>query len=447
MLPRPADERRDRRDRRPDRRRQEDRARARPARARSGDADAGLRSRPDRPARSSWPTQYQADDALFGCCVDLGRESVDTRSNAEEVARWVDKRKFRSVRLVTTDWHMPRARFEISRQLGGGIVGRSATRSRAIRASPSSSPNITNICSAARRCSSASDERSSARCSSRSSSIPAASSTCSSGSPSLPLGRGAGPRGSPTAGRASTAAAPASCSASGPGSRARCRAAPVLVASQASVDVRDDRDRSCILDTPAAVMKSELGRIPLWGRLTRAYGIIPVDRDGGAAALRRLLRGRRRGDRAKAGRSSSSPKARGSRPASGRRSSPASPASTARSNLPVVPVALDSGRVWPRRSFVKRPGMVTMRFGEPIPPGLPRKETEARVHAAINALEDPSPRHAGVEHRRLTPRFSSADTSDPVLRRGSRHHSHSTRCRADGTRRAASPRRPARPSA
>ena len=80
----------------------------------------------------------------------------------------------------------------------------------------------------------------------------------------------------------------------------------------------------------------------------------------------------------KAGRSSSSPKARGSRPASGRRWSPASPASTGRSNLPVVPVALDSGRIWPRRSFVKRPGIVTMRFGEPIPPGLPRKEVEAQ---------------------------------------------------------------------
>jgi 1-acyl-sn-glycerol-3-phosphate acyltransferase len=54
----------------------------------------------------------------------------------------------------------------------------------------------------------------------------------------------------------------------------------------------------------------------------------------------------------------------------------------------VVPVALDSGRIWPRRGFVKRPGIVTMRFGEPIPPGLPRKEAEARVHSAINALED-----------------------------------------------------------
>jgi uncharacterized SAM-binding protein YcdF (DUF218 family) len=63
--------------------------------------------------------QYPANAALFSCCIDLGREAVDTRSNADEVARWVKKRRFRSVRLVTTDWHMPRAGFEIERQVGG----------------------------------------------------------------------------------------------------------------------------------------------------------------------------------------------------------------------------------------------------------------------------------------------------------------------------------------
>jgi uncharacterized SAM-binding protein YcdF (DUF218 family) len=60
-------------------------------------------------------------EALFECCVDLGRESVDTRSNAEETARWLRKHEFKSVRLVTTDWHMPRARFELSRRTGKGV--------------------------------------------------------------------------------------------------------------------------------------------------------------------------------------------------------------------------------------------------------------------------------------------------------------------------------------
>jgi uncharacterized SAM-binding protein YcdF (DUF218 family) len=66
--------------------------------------------------------QYPGRDAAFLCCVDLGRESVDTRSNADEVARWVQRRHFRTVRLVTTDWHMPRAKFEIARQLGPGVA-------------------------------------------------------------------------------------------------------------------------------------------------------------------------------------------------------------------------------------------------------------------------------------------------------------------------------------
>ncbi|TFI59516.1 YdcF family protein [Sphingomonas parva] len=65
--------------------------------------------------------EYPGNDALFRCCIDLGRESVDTRSNAEEVARWMEKHRFRSLRLVTTDWHMPRARFELSRRLGGDV--------------------------------------------------------------------------------------------------------------------------------------------------------------------------------------------------------------------------------------------------------------------------------------------------------------------------------------
>lgn len=60
-------------------------------------------------------------ERLFECCVDLGSESVDTRSNAEEARRWLDRRGYRSIRLVTSDWHMRRARYEFNRQLGGDI--------------------------------------------------------------------------------------------------------------------------------------------------------------------------------------------------------------------------------------------------------------------------------------------------------------------------------------
>jgi uncharacterized SAM-binding protein YcdF (DUF218 family) len=54
---------------------------------------------------------------LIRCCVDLGSESVDTRSNAEEAQRWLAKHKYKSVRLITSDWHMRRARYEFERVL------------------------------------------------------------------------------------------------------------------------------------------------------------------------------------------------------------------------------------------------------------------------------------------------------------------------------------------
>ncbi|HEU5481493.1 MAG TPA: YdcF family protein [Sphingomicrobium sp.] len=56
---------------------------------------------------------------LIRCCVDLGSESVDTRSNAEEAKRWLDRRGYRSLRLITSDWHMRRARYEFRRVLEG----------------------------------------------------------------------------------------------------------------------------------------------------------------------------------------------------------------------------------------------------------------------------------------------------------------------------------------
>jgi uncharacterized SAM-binding protein YcdF (DUF218 family) len=53
---------------------------------------------------------YHTSPTLFACCIDLGGEAVDTRSNAEETANWVREHGYRTVRLVTSDWHLPRAR-------------------------------------------------------------------------------------------------------------------------------------------------------------------------------------------------------------------------------------------------------------------------------------------------------------------------------------------------
>ena len=59
---------------------------------------------------------------LVRCCVDLDSSSVDTRSNAEEAKRWLEERKFKSIRLITNDWHMRRARYEFRRALGDAFT-------------------------------------------------------------------------------------------------------------------------------------------------------------------------------------------------------------------------------------------------------------------------------------------------------------------------------------
>jgi 1-acyl-sn-glycerol-3-phosphate acyltransferase len=142
---------------------------------------------------------------------------------------------------------------------------------------------------------------------------------------------------------------------------------------------------------PVIVMKKELADIPLFGFMTRRYGVIPVERSAGAKALRNLVS---EGQRAIAS----------GRPViiypEGTRVRPGE-TPPLRSGfaglyrvlgLPVVPVAMDSGRLW-GGGIVKRSGSVHFVVGETIPPGLKRDEIEARVHAAINALElAPQPR-------------------------------------------------------
>jgi uncharacterized SAM-binding protein YcdF (DUF218 family) len=57
--------------------------------------------------------RYKRPQKLFDCCIDLGFRAVDTRSNALETTRWAAKHKLKTIRLVTHDWHMRRARLEL----------------------------------------------------------------------------------------------------------------------------------------------------------------------------------------------------------------------------------------------------------------------------------------------------------------------------------------------
>lgn len=139
-----------------------------------------------------------------------------------------------------------------------------------------------------------------------------------------------------------------------------------------------------LLGSPAMVLKRELMRIPLWGWAAVKYGALVVDRDASSKALRTLMR---EGAAVRATGRSVIVYAEGTRVPHGQcpplRSGFAGLYKAL--DLPVVPIALDSGRLLPKKG-AKRAGVITIRIGAPIPAGLPRREAEARVHAAINVL-------------------------------------------------------------
>ncbi|RCL01717.1 MAG: hypothetical protein JSC085_000609 [Candidatus Tokpelaia sp. JSC085] len=58
-----------------------------------------------------------ADPDLFQCCVDLGRQAINTVGNAEESARWVEENGYQTVFIVTNSYHMPRSLIEFKRKM------------------------------------------------------------------------------------------------------------------------------------------------------------------------------------------------------------------------------------------------------------------------------------------------------------------------------------------
>jgi 1-acyl-sn-glycerol-3-phosphate acyltransferase len=146
-----------------------------------------------------------------------------------------------------------------------------------------------------------------------------------------------------------------------------------------------------VLDDPAPVAKRELLRLPIYGWYMGRAGAIAIDRRAGAAALRRMIAAAR--SAAAAGR----PIVifpQGTRVAP-RERLPYQPGVAALYRalaLPLVPAAVNSGLFWGRRSFLKRPGRITLEFLEPIPAGWPRQrlmaELERRIETATTALEE-----------------------------------------------------------
>jgi 1-acyl-sn-glycerol-3-phosphate acyltransferase len=144
-----------------------------------------------------------------------------------------------------------------------------------------------------------------------------------------------------------------------------------------------------IFDRPAIVIKRELGFVPLYGWYALKAGMIPIDRRAGAAALRRMMAA---SERAKGAGRPILIFPEGTRTAVGERHAyqPGVAALYRQLDLPLVPVALNSGLFWGRRRFLKRPGRITVEILPPIPPGRDRRsavaELEDRMEAATARL-------------------------------------------------------------
>jgi 1-acyl-sn-glycerol-3-phosphate acyltransferase len=149
---------------------------------------------------------------------------------------------------------------------------------------------------------------------------------------------------------------------------------------------------------PAYLMKRELFYVPFHGWFSYKFKMIPVDRDKGPTALRRMLAEAK--TRAAVGREIVIfPE--------GTRRAPGAPPDYKTGvfllyealQIPCVPVALNSGLFWPRRSFKRYPGTIVVEFLDPIPPGLPKREFLPRLQETIETASNRLIAEAGGTER------------------------------------------------
>ena len=133
---------------------------------------------------------------------------------------------------------------------------------------------------------------------------------------------------------------------------------------------------------PAIVLKDELKWIPFYGWFCVKFGHILVKRDKAASALKAMIRDAR--NRAAVGREIVIfPEGTRMAPGAEPDYKPGYVALYEGLGLPAVPLALNSGLYWPRRSYLRFPGTIVVEFLDPLPPGLPRAEFRARMETAI----------------------------------------------------------------
>jgi 1-acyl-sn-glycerol-3-phosphate acyltransferase len=137
-------------------------------------------------------------------------------------------------------------------------------------------------------------------------------------------------------------------------------------------------------DRPLFIYKRELGFIPMFGWYLIKSKMIGVDRSGGMRSLMEMAR-------------RAPQEVRGGRQLiifpEGTRTAVGAPPDYktgvgqiyVNSGVPCVPVALNSGLFWPRRTFMRYPGTLVVEFLDPLPPGLSRKDFIERISTSIEA--------------------------------------------------------------
>ena len=164
-------------------------------------------------------------------------------------------------------------------------------------------------------------------------------------------------------------------------------------------------------DQPIFILKRELNWIPFFGWYLLKAGMIGIDRKAGVRSLKAMTRMAQQ--RMHDGRQLVI------FPEGTRRPVGAAPAYKngvaliyAGAGVPCIPVALNSGLFWPRRTFLRYPGTMVIEFLDPLPPGLPRDEFLERLQTAIEGATDRLVETARLEQAQLFGRVPDTPPAD-----------------------------------
>jgi 1-acyl-sn-glycerol-3-phosphate acyltransferase len=137
-----------------------------------------------------------------------------------------------------------------------------------------------------------------------------------------------------------------------------------------------------LLDDPCMVLKKELTYIPLFGWFALKFKMIAVERSAGTAALKKLV-ARAKQEKARNRQIVIMPEGTRKFPDDPPDYKPGAAALYGALDVACVPFGLNAGLFWPRRKFLRYPGTIIIEFLPAIPAGLPRKEFQQKLEAAI----------------------------------------------------------------